>query len=116
MTFDEDLDKRIAAKIADLSRSKEMRKLFTPAGKESLSVDMALAGRIDKLARAAKDIEKVDTLVNDVDQMELTLAQTFKLWKVILLLEQAYTNALEYVGKPTKENGKLNIARRPLTP
>ena len=67
-------------------------------------------------ALAAKDIEKVDTLVNDVDQMELTLAQTFKLWKVILLLEHAYTNALEYVGKPTKENGKLNIARRPLTP
>ena len=57
-------------------------------------------------ALAAKNIEKVDTLVKDVDQMELTLAQTFKLWKVILLLEQAYTNALEYMGKPTK-NGKL---------
>ena len=53
-----------------------MRKLFTPAGKESLSVDMALAGRIDKLARAAKDIEKVNTLVKDVDQMELTLVQS----------------------------------------
>ena len=53
-----------------------MRKLFTPTRKESLSVDEARAGRIDKLARAAKDIEKVNTLVKDVDQMELTLVQS----------------------------------------